>query len=88
MLNVKLLRFEQRMNKKVWDVRYGVSNAALATITERLSTGSSPAYVIQFYRHVGGFNSGPVVVPTREDAVSHIRKYYSGELERYVDDEP
>jgi len=89
MINVKLMRFDQRPhNPTVWDVRYGIGNELLATITERVSTGTQPAFVVTFYRHIGGFNSTPVVVPTREDAVRHIQKYFSGEYERFVDNEP
>jgi hypothetical protein len=89
MMNISLMRFEQRPNNSnTWDVRYGPSGQVLATITETVQSGVRPSCVVQFYRHMGGFNSTPVVVPTREDAVRHIQKYFSGELERFVDDEP
>ncbi len=88
MLNINLMRFEQRQNKPhVWDVRYGANSQILATITESLNSGSKPTHTVQFYRHIGD-HSGPVVVPTREEAVRHIQKYFSGELDRFVDDEP
>jgi len=89
MLNVNMLRFEQRQdNKRVWDVVYGVSRDTLATITEMYGSGVAPTHSIVFRRHMGGFASGPVVVATREEAVRYIQKYFSGELERFVDDEP
>lgn len=87
MLNVDLLRFDKRVGKSnVWDVRYGASGEAIATLTEMVRSGRTPAITIQFYRARNN-DSGPVVVSSREEAVRYIQKYYSGEMDREYDNE-
>lgn len=88
MINVDLLRFDKRIGKThVWDVRYGASGEAIATLTEMVRSGRQPAITIQFYKARNN-SSGPVVVSSREEAVRYIQKYYSGELDKEYDDEP